>query len=134
MAEFKIVLSQNGRSKMIELKDDAASVLIGKKIGDLVNGEVFDLAGYEFKITGGSDNAGKPMRADVEGQGKTRILAVSGVGVKAKRAGMRQRKLVAGNTIHELTSQINLNVEKAGKVSLFEEPAAEEAPAEAKAE
>jgi small subunit ribosomal protein S6e len=127
MVEFKIVLSQNGKSKQIEVNEDVASNLIGKKLGEKVNGELFDLAGYEFEITGGSDSAGKPMRADLEGAVRKRILAVSGVGVHKKLPGMRQRKLVSGNTIYEKTAQVNMKVVKAGKVSLFEEPKAEEA-------
>ena len=69
MAEFKIVISdpKKGKSLQRELKDDAAKGLVGKKIGDTFKGELIDLPGYEFKITGGSDKAGFPMRWDVIG-------------------------------------------------------------------
>jgi small subunit ribosomal protein S6e len=130
MVEFRLVLSQKGRSKQIEVKDDSAQNLIGKKIGDIINGELFDLAGYEFKITGGSDSAGKAMRADVSGMGRKKILTISGIGVKKISKGTRQRKLVAGNTIHEKTAQINMAVVKQGKTPLFEDK--KEEPKEAK--
>jgi small subunit ribosomal protein S6e len=135
MAEFKIVLSHKGKAKQIEVKDDAAQALFGKKIGDKINGETFDLTGYEFEITGGSDNAGKPMRKDIDGSGRKRILAVDGIGLKKANAGQRQRKLMAGDTIFEKTAQINMKVVKEGKQSLFEEPKEEAVPeGEAQAE
>ncbi|MBW2972057.1 30S ribosomal protein S6e [Candidatus Woesearchaeota archaeon] len=140
MAEFKLVISdpKSGKSLQKEVKDDNAKRLIGAKIGDTVKGELIDMPGYEFQITGGSDYAGFPMRWDVQGNARKRITAVKGVGVHNKRhlpnpkkkgmrtmAGMRLKKTVAGNTVHAKTAQINLKVTKQGREKLF----AEEAPA-----
>ena len=102
---------------------------LNKKIGDTISGDGIDFAGYEFKITGGSDSAGIPMRKDVNGIARKRILAVGGVGIrKISRPGARVRKLVAGNTVHEKTAQINVSVLKWGKepFEAVEEPASEE--------
>ncbi len=146
MVEYKIVINdpKTGKSVQREVKDDAARHFLGLKIGDKVKGELLDLTGYEFEITGGSDFAGFPMRRDIPGIGRRKVLEVKGVGVKnVKKAlgkdmkykrtmkGMRQRKSVAGNTIYEKTAQVNMKVLKAGKENIFPAPA----PAEgAKAE
>ena len=86
-------------------------------------GEIFDLTGYEFEITGGSDNAGFPMRRDVAGIARKKIAIVKGVGLKKpkKRWGMKLKKTVSGNTINAKTAQVNLKVIKAGAVPLVAE-------------
>ncbi|MBW2999126.1 hypothetical protein KY339_00510 [Candidatus Woesearchaeota archaeon] len=150
MAEFKLVIgTKDGKSFQKEIKDEAASSFLTKKIGDKIKGESIDLPGYEFEITGGSDYCGFPMRADVTGIGRKRVLTVKGVGIKNKKKyrkrekkgkrtmkGMRQRRTVAGNTIYSKTAQINLKVLKAGKAPLVAAPAEkkEEAPKEGKKE
>ncbi|MFC1723475.1 S6e family ribosomal protein [Nanoarchaeota archaeon] len=153
MAEFKLVLNdpKKGKSKQLEVKEDNAKAFIGLKIGNKVKGEAFDLPGYEFEITGGSDAAGFPMRKDITGPARKRILAVKGVGITNKLRkpnpkkkgwrtikGMRQKKTVAGNQIHEKTAQINLKILKEGSEKLFEEakaaPKEEAKPKEEKKE
>lgn len=138
MAEFKLVIGdpKSGKSFQREVKDQDAAVFLGKKIKDTIKGEVIGLQGYEFEITGGSDASGFPMRYDVEGVARKRILAIGGVGLKKKDKGIRQRKTVCGNTVHDKITQINLKVLKAGKGALGapEAPAEGEAPAEAPAE
>lgn len=123
MAEFKVVISdpKTGLSVQREVKEPAAKPFLGLKIGDAVKGEVIDLQGYEFEITGGSDFCGFPMRRDVSGVGRKRILAYSGVGVKKGEKGMLQRKTVCGNTIHAKIVQINLKAVKIGGTDVFAE-------------
>jgi len=132
MAEFKIVISdpKTGKSYQREAKDDVAKSFLNMKIGYDVKGEVLDLTGYEFKITGGSDLAGFPMRKDVSGPIRKKILAVSGIGMKKKDKGIKQRKTVCGNTITENIVQINMVITKYGKQSLeiVSEEKAEEKP------
>lgn len=129
MTEFKLTIAdpKKGKSYQREVKDQDAKAFIGKKIGETIKGELINLAGYEFKITGGSDYCGFPMRKDVQGAGRKKILAVQGVGLKKKRKGQKQRKTVCGNTIHDKISQINLVVTVAGK-----QPLGPEEPEEAK--
>ena len=130
MVEFKINISdiKTGKTYKKEVKDDDVKHFIGKKIGDKINGEVLDLPGYEFEITWGSDYCGFPMRKDVTGMARKAILTTAGLGNKYKRAGMRVRRTVAGNTIYARTSQINLKILKHGKEPLEkkEEAAAKE--------
>jgi len=117
MAEIKIVIGdpKTGKSHQVVVEAEKSKALMGLKIGDTIKGDVIEFQGYEFRITGGSDNAGFPMRKDVEGASRKRILAVSGVGLKKKGKGVRQRKTVAGNTITQNTAQINVVVVKHGK-------------------
>lgn len=136
MAEFKVNIgSKDGKTHKVEFKDDDAKIFIGKKIGDTI--KLSDFSGYEFEIVGGSDYCGFPMRKDVMGPARKRILIAGGIGLRSKRKGMRIRKTVAGNTIYEQTAQINLKVLKAGKKPLGEEaqaPTEGEATAEPAAE
>ena len=119
MAEFKLVLStKDGKSYQREVKEKEARPFLGKKIGDVVKGEDFGLAGYEVQISGGSDFCGFPMRPDLPGTARRKVLAVEGTGIKKKGKGVRQRKSVCGSTIHGKISQINLKVVKEGKEPL----------------
>jgi small subunit ribosomal protein S6e len=120
--EIRLTLAdtKTGNSFKREVKDDAAKRFLGMKIGDVVKGELIDMPGYEFQITGGSDIAGFPMRKDVPGTGRKKILLVKGIGLKPTRKGMRKRKSIAGNTIAEHTAQINMKITKMGKDPLPE--------------
>jgi len=109
-----------------------AKAVYGKKIGDTFRGELFGKAGYEVQITGGSDNAGFPMRRDATGTGRRQILTTRGIGNRQTPRGTRIRKTVAGNTANEFTSQLNVKVTKRGSAPLVEAPA--EAAAEEKKE
>ena len=131
MPEFKVVIGlKDGKCKQIEVKDPDSRAFIGKKVSDKIAGESINLAGWEFEISGGSDNAGFPMRKDVLGVGRKRILAIDGVGLKKKGKGIRQRKTVAGNTIHPGIAQINLKTLKEGSAKIEVEAKAEEGEAE----
>lgn len=120
----KLVLSNpaDGTAKTIVLEPRVFQLLIGKKIGDEIDGSIIGYKGYRIKITGGTDRDGFPMRPDVSGPRKVRILLSGGVGFhprdkpaskkkkrrfKRKKKGLRKRKTVRGNTISEAIAQIN---------------------------
>ena len=133
MPGMKLVFGlKDGRSVQKELSEDNSRTLWGKKIGDKISGDAIGFAGYEFQVSGGSDYCGFPMRRDVAGPVRKRILAVSGVGLKKIAKGIRVRKTVCGNTIHPKIAQINMRILKEGKEALA--PPAAEKPAEAKKE
>ena len=112
---------ENGRSYSLELDASKANILMGKKIGDKVDGNDVNLPGYELKITGGSSTSGLPMRADIQGIRNVKILSRKGaVGVKKARKGDKVRKTVTGNTISQNTSQVNMTVLKKGAKPLDE--------------
>jgi len=120
---LKLVISdpKSGLSVQKETTDDASKGFMGLKLGDTVKGELVDLHGYEFVLTGGSDYCGFPMRKDVAGVGRKKILAYQGVGIKKAKKGIIQRKTVCGNTVHTKISQLNLKVLKQGTVNIFSE-------------
>ncbi len=119
MAEFKLTINDPKTGKSYKhLTSDTS--LVGKKIKEKVKGDVFGLKDYEFEITGGSDNAGFPMRFDIPGIQRKKALLTRGPGVKIKRKGMRKRKTVAGNEISKKTVQINLKIIKPGSKKIEE--------------
>lgn len=133
MVEFKLTIADPKTGKCLQkaVAEQAAKQFLGLKIGDSVKGDAIDMPGYEFMVTGGSDNCGFPMRKGINGDRKM-ILAEGGIGITSPGKGVRVRKTVAGETINEKTSQINLKVTKQGKKPLIEEK--KEAKEEAKAE
>jgi len=110
MAKFKIIVSdpQAGTSKVIEVEEARAAPFIGRKISDVIDGAVVDMPGTKVKITGGSDKDGVPMRPNVHGGVRRRVVLSGGVGFKAKRKGERKRKAVRGNIITDEIVQINM--------------------------
>jgi len=139
MVKFKVVISdpKQGKSMQKEVDSSEVTVFKRKKIGDKVDGKALGLEGYEFEITGGSDSSGFPMRNDVEGIARKRVLIVSGVGLRKKtRKGMRKRKLVRGNSISLNIAQINTKIIKYGKAKLEfgKKEGGAEAPKEEKVE
>jgi small subunit ribosomal protein S6e len=131
MAKFKIILSdpETGKSQTIELEGSRAVPLIGRKLGEIIDGTAIGLGGHKIKITGGSDKDGFPMRPDVHGGVKTRLILTKGVGFHATSKGERRRKTIRGNVITEEITQINMKIiEKPKK----KEKAAQPKKAEAK--
>jgi len=118
---FKLVISDPKTRKAYQKEiEQKASGLLGKKIGEKVSGTPFGLTGYELEITGGSDKDGFPMRKDVEGTARKKILLSSGPGFKPGRKGQRKRKSVRGNTISSSISQINLKITGYGQKPIDE--------------
>ena len=121
MLEFKIVISEKGKSYAKSLTNEESEVFLNKKIKDKINGNDFSFKDYEFEITGGSDKEGFPMRYDVEGLARRRIFVTKGmIGARINKKGLRIKKAVRGNTISQFTSQINLKVIKSGQKNLDE--------------
>ena len=122
MVEFKAVINdvKTGKSYQVPVAGHHANSLIGKKIGDVVDGIFVSLPGYKLTIAGGSDKAGVPMRADLPGVRRQNILLSDGIGFAAPSDGMRRRKLIRGNTISPETTQINMTISAAGSKSIEE--------------
>jgi small subunit ribosomal protein S6e len=118
MAKFKIIVSdpEDGTSKVVELEEARAATLIGRRIGEVIDGSVVDLPGHKVQIMGGSDKDGFPMRPSVHGGVRRRVILSQGVGYNPKDEGMRRRKTIRGNVLTDEIVQINLKiVEKAKK-------------------
>ncbi len=109
MGDIQLVLSdpKTRTAKKIEIKGNLSSVLVGRKIGEIIDGSVLGLGNIKFKITGATDKSGIPHRPDIEGPVKKYVLLSGPPGFRPKRKGERRRKLVRGNTIADDTYQVN---------------------------
>lgn len=119
---FKIVISdpETRKSYQLEIEKSNASFLVGKKIGDEIDGNLLGLAGYKLKITGGTDKDGFPMHPSVHGPGRKRVLLSGPPGFHPTKKGERRRKTVRGNTISFDIVQINCKIIQKGEKPLEE--------------
>src|SRR3990167_8836048 len=97
---FKLNISDKGKAWKLETE---ANALMGKSVGDKIDGSIInaDLHGYEFEITGGSDNAGFPLAKNIEGIYLRKALLTKGFGMKENISGLRKRKTLRGKQISE---------------------------------
>jgi small subunit ribosomal protein S6e len=118
MAKFKIIVSdpQTGKSQVVELEGSRAAPLIGRRLGEAMDGTIIGQSGSKLQITGGCDKDGFPMRPDIHGGVRANTILSGGVGFHPTRKGERQRKTVRGNIITEEIVQINMKaLEKSQK-------------------
>ncbi len=113
MARFKLVVSSSdGRSRVVEVDGAMAQPLVGKKIGETVDGSIAGLSGKTLLITGGSDKDGFAMRRDVLGGARKSVILSGGAGFHPGLRGERRRKSVRGNVITDNIAQVNLKIEE----------------------
>lgn len=124
MATFKLVISnpKTGIAKQVEISGGEAEILVGKRIGDEVSAKELGLNLREIfgdesipedaklRITGGTDKDGFPMRPDVHGPRRVKILLSKGPGFRPREKGERRKKTVHGNTISPNIVQVNLKI------------------------
>lgn len=120
--EFKVVISDPQTHTYQKVVSGAnANKIIGKKVGDTINGTLVELPpDYELVITGGSDKDGIPIRPDVAGSGRKKVLVGGGVGFNPKKKGLKRKKMIRGNTVSRDIVQLNMKVVQQGKVPLTE--------------
>lgn len=112
MAKFKVVISdpETGTSKSVELEGARAASLVGRKMGEVIDGSIVDLPGHKVQITGGSDKDGFPMRPNVHGGVRREVVLSGGVGFNPEAKGARRRKMVRGNVITDEIVQVNMKI------------------------
>lgn len=112
MAKFKIIISnpESGTSTTVELEETRAVPLIGRRIGEALDGTVVGLSGHKVQITGGSDKDGFPMRPNVHGGVRRKVILGGGVGFNPRDEGERRRKMIRGNVITDEIVQINMKI------------------------
>lgn len=117
MAGYIVVVAdpETGRSHQFETDEVDLS---GRTLGETLDGADIGLPGYTLELTGGSDNAGRPMREDVAGRQPKELLSAGGTGYRPTRDGERRRITVRGNEIGRETTQLNVRVVDAGDESL----------------
>mgnify|MGYP000722414355 CR=1 FL=1 len=109
MAEFTVAVSDpdTGETHQIDVTDQDANRFVGREIGDEVEGDAVGLDGFTLEITGGSDDAGRPMRGDVTGPSLKAVLLTGGTGFNPTRDGERKRVTVRGREVSDNSRQIN---------------------------
>ena len=108
MAEFKIVVSdETGHTEQFEVDGQDANRFLGRDLGDEVDGGAVGHDGVTLELTGGSDEAGRPMRDDVAGSELKELLLEGGVGYHPSSDGERKRVTVHGRRVSEATAQVN---------------------------
>ena len=112
MASFRVIISDpdSGTSQTMELKENRAAPLIGRKVDEVIDGSVAGLSGYKLRITGGSDRDGFPIRPNVHGGVRRKITLSGGVGFNPEVEGERRRKTVRGKVITNEIVQINMKI------------------------
>jgi small subunit ribosomal protein S6e len=112
MAKFKVIVSdpETGTSSIVELEEARAAPLIGKRIGETIEGSIVNLPGHKAQIMGGSDKDGFPMRPSVHGGVRRRVVLSMGVGYRPQKEGMRRRKTIRGNVITDEIVQVNMKI------------------------
>ena len=131
MVDFKAIINdvKTGKSYNVAVSGHHANSLIGKNVGEIIDGIFVGLPGYKLKITGGSDGNGTPMRKDLPGNKRRMLLMSESLGFHEKYPGQRKRVAVRGATISSAIVQINMAVAEYGPKSI-EECLNPEAPAE----
>lgn len=124
MAKFKVILSdpEDGKSQVVELEGPRAVPLVGRRLGETLDGAALGFGGYKVKVSGGSDKDGFPMRPDIHGGVKTRVVMAQGVGFHPTSQGQRRRKTIRGSVITEEIVQINMTVVEKPRKSEKEKP------------
>jgi len=112
MAKFKIIVSdpETGKSQALEVEGTRAAPIVGRRLGEIIEGTSVGMPGYKLRISGGSDKDGFPMRPNIHGGVRVSVILSEGTGFHPSRAGERQRKTLRGNVITEDIVQVNMKV------------------------
>ena len=122
MAEFTVAVADpdDGMTYQVDVSDQDATRFIGRELGEEVDGSAVGLDGYTLELTGGSDNAGRPMRDDVRGPNLKSILLEGGTGYNPTKEGERKRVTVRGREVSDDTRQINARIADRGSQAVDE--------------
>jgi small subunit ribosomal protein S6e len=112
MAEFTVAVADpdDGTTYQLDVDGQDANRFSSKEIGENVDGSAVGLSGFTLEITGGSDDAGRPLRDDVRGSDLTEVLLEGGTGYDPSRDGERKRVTVRGREISDAVRQINATI------------------------
>jgi len=110
--------TKKGKTYQVEVPSEKETFLTGKRVGEEIDAGFVGLAGWTLKLTGGSDKSGFPMRHDVHGQRKEKILLSNGPGYRPDRKGKREKKTVKGDTYNQEIVQVNAVATTEGSVAI----------------
>jgi len=116
--KINIAYPVTGGQKMIEIDDEKKlRALYEKRMGQEIDGEGLgtEFKGYIFRISGGNDKQGFPMKQGVLVPGRVRLLLKKDASCyRQRKKGERKRKSVHGCFVGSDIAVCNLVVAKAG--------------------
>jgi len=120
--KLNIAYPSTGCQKVIEVDDEnKLRTFYDKRMGMDVDGDVLgdEFKGYVFKITGGNDKQGFPMKQGVLTAARVRLLLSSGhTCYRPRKTGERKRKSVRGCIVSSELSVLNLAIVKTGEKAI----------------
>jgi len=120
--KLNIAYPQTGCQKVIEVDDEnKLRTFYDKKMAQEVEGDVLgdEFKGYIFKITGGNDKQGFPMKQGILTAARVRLLvSVGHKCYRPRKEGERKRKSVRGCIVSSELSVLNLVVVKKGDAEI----------------
>jgi len=120
--KLNLAYPATGCQKMVEVDDERKlRALYDKRMSHEVEGELLgdEFKGYIFKITGGNDKQGFPMKQGIITASRVRMLFSKGHSCyRERRSGERIRKSVRGCIVSAELSVCNLVVVKKGDAEI----------------
>jgi len=120
--KFNIAYPLTGGQKMYNVDDEHKwGKLIDRRMGSEFEGEVLgdEFKGYVFKITGGCDNDGFPMKQGILIKGRVRlVLEPESIGFICRKDGAHRRKAVRGCIVGSDIAVLSLIIVKKGDAEL----------------
>ncbi|GMM47581.1 ribosomal 40S subunit protein S6B [Pichia kluyveri] len=117
--KLNIAYPPNGTQKCIEIDDEQKlKSFYDKRMGQEVEGETVgdEFKGYVFRIAGGNDKQGFPMKQGVMIPNRVKLLLAKGHSCyRQRRAGERKRKSVRGCIVGNDLSVLALTIVKQGE-------------------
>lgn len=120
--KLNIAYPVNGTQKSIDIDDDLKlRIFYEKRLGQEVEGDGLgdEFKGYVFKIAGGNDKQGFPMKQGIVAPGRVRLLFAKNFKCyRPRRTGERRRKSVRGCIVNADLAALNLIVVKQGEADI----------------